>query len=41
VFVIDEGGAIVARGGVADLRDVEALVEAGRGITIVGDAADG
>jgi hypothetical protein len=40
-FVIDEGGAIVARGGVADMRDVEALVEAGRGITIVGDAADG
>lgn len=41
VFVIDEGGAIVARGGVADLRDVEALVGAGRGITIVGDVADG
>jgi hypothetical protein len=40
VFVIDEGGAIVARGGVADLHDVETLVGASRGITIVGDVAD-
>jgi hypothetical protein len=41
VFVIDEGGAVVARGGVTDLHDVEMLVGAGRGITIVGEATDG
>ena len=38
VFVVDDGGAVVAQGGALDLRDVEALVTAGSGITIVRDA---
>jgi hypothetical protein len=41
VFVVDEGGSIVAQGGAVDLPDVEALVGAGRGIQIVSGAADG
>ena len=40
VFVIDDGGAIVASGAAAELRDVEHLVAAGRDITIV-RGADG
>jgi hypothetical protein len=35
VFVIDEGGAIVAQGGAASLEDVEALVREGRGIQVL------
>ena len=38
VFVVDDGGAVVAQGGAVDLRDVEELVAAGRQITIVRDA---
>jgi hypothetical protein len=38
VFVVDDGGGVVARGGVVDLRDVERLVAAGRDITIVREA---
>ena len=38
VFVVDDGGAVVAQGGAVDLRDVEALVTAGDAITIVRDA---
>jgi hypothetical protein len=38
VFVVDDDGAVVAQGGAVDLRDVEELVTAGRGITIVRDA---
>lgn len=37
VFVVDDGGAVVAQGGAVDLRDVEELVAAGGQITIVGD----
>ena len=38
VFVVDDGGAVVAQGGAINLRDVEELVTAGGGITIVRDA---
>jgi hypothetical protein len=38
VFVVDDGGAVVAQGGAVDLHDVEELVTAGQGITIVRDA---
>ena len=38
VFVVDDSGAVVARGGVVDVRGVEELVAAGRDITIVRDA---
>jgi hypothetical protein len=38
VFVVDDGGAVVAQGGAVDLRDVEELVAAGRQITVVRDA---
>jgi hypothetical protein len=38
VFVVDDEGVVVAQGGVVDLHDVEVLVAAGRGITIVDDA---
>jgi thioredoxin-like negative regulator of GroEL len=38
VFVVDDGGAVVAQGGAVNLRDVEELVTAGGGITIVRDA---
>jgi hypothetical protein len=38
VFVVDDGGVVVAQGVVVDLHDVEVLVAAGRGITIVDDA---
>ena len=38
VFVVDDDGAVVARGGVVDLRGVEQLVAAGREITIVREA---
>jgi hypothetical protein len=40
VFVIDEGGAIVAQGGAASLEDVEALVREGRGIQVLPEADD-
>ena len=35
IFVIDEGGAIVAQGGAASLEDVEALVREGQGIQVL------
>jgi|1186.fasta_scaffold312591_2 hypothetical protein len=35
LFVIDEGGAIVAQGGAASFADVEALVREGRGIQVL------
>jgi hypothetical protein len=38
VFVVDDGGAVVASGGAIQLGDVEDLVAAGRDITIVRDA---
>jgi hypothetical protein len=41
LFVIDEGGAIVAQGGAATLADVEALVREGRGIQVLPEAGDG
>ena len=41
VFVIDEGGAIVAQGGAVTLQDVEALVRGAQGIRIVPGAAGG
>jgi len=40
LFVIDEGGAIVAQGGAATLADVEALVREGRGIQVLPEADD-
>jgi hypothetical protein len=40
LFVIDEGGAIVAQGGAATLADVEALVREGRGIQVLREADD-
>ena len=40
IFVIDEGGAIVAQGGAASLDDVEALVREGRGIQVLPGADD-
>jgi peroxiredoxin len=40
VFVIDEGGAIVAQGGAASLEDVEALVREGQGIQVLPGADD-
>jgi hypothetical protein len=41
VFVIDEGGAIVAQGGAATLADVEALLREGQGIQVLPEAGDG
>jgi len=41
LFVIDEGGAIVAQGGAATIADVEALVREGRGIQVLPEAGDG
>jgi hypothetical protein len=41
VFVVDEGGAIVAQGGAATLADVEALVREGQGIQVLPEAGDG
>lgn len=41
VFVIDQGGAIVAQGGAATLADVEALVREGRGIQVLPGSGDG
>jgi hypothetical protein len=41
LFVIDEGGAIVAQGGAATLADVEALVREGRGIQVLPEPGDG
>jgi hypothetical protein len=38
VFVVDEGGAIVAQGGATDLADVVSLVRQGEGLRIVGPA---
>jgi hypothetical protein len=38
VFVVDEGGVIVAQGGATDLRDVERMVAAADAITILGEA---
>ena len=40
LFVIDEGGAIVAQGGAATLADVEALVREGRGIHVLREGDD-
>jgi hypothetical protein len=40
LFVIDEGGAIVAQGGAATLADVEALVREGQGIQVLREAED-
>lgn len=40
IFVIDEGGAIVAQGGAASLEDVEALVREGTGIQVLPGADD-
>jgi hypothetical protein len=40
LFVIDEGGAIVARGGAATLADIEALVREARGIQVLPEAGD-
>ena len=40
LFVIDEGGAIVAQGGATTLADVEALVREGRGIQVLPEADD-
>jgi len=40
LFVIDEGGAIVAQGGAATLADVEALVREGRGIQVLPEVDD-
>ena len=40
LFVIDEGGAIVAQGGATTLADVEALVREGRGIQVLREAED-
>ena len=40
LFVIDEGGAIVAQGGAATLADVEALVREGSGIQVLPEAGD-
>ena len=40
LFVIDEGGAIVAQGGAATLADVETLVREGRGIQVLPEAED-
>jgi hypothetical protein len=41
LFVIDEGGAIVAQGGAATLADVEALVREARGIQVLPEVDDG
>jgi len=40
LFVIDEGGAIVAQGGAATLTDVEALVREGQGIQVLPEVED-
>ena len=40
LFVIDEGGAIVAQGGAATRADVEALVREGQGIQVLPEAED-
>ena len=41
LFVIDEGGAIVAQGGAATLADVEALVREAQGIQVLPETEDG
>jgi hypothetical protein len=41
LFVIDEGGAIVAQGGAATLADVESLVREARGIQVLPETDDG
>lgn len=41
VFVIDEGGAIVAQGGAATLADLEGLVRESRGIQVLPESGDG
>jgi hypothetical protein len=41
LFVIDEGGAILAQGGATTVADVEALVREGRGIQVLPEAGDG
>ncbi len=41
LFLIDEGGAVVAQGGATTLEDVEALVRGADGIRIVPGAAGG
>jgi hypothetical protein len=41
LFVIDEGGAIVAQGGAATLADVEALVREALGIQVLPETDDG
>jgi hypothetical protein len=41
LFVIDEGGAIVAQGGAATLADVEALVREAQGIQVLPETDDG
>jgi len=41
LFVIDEGGAIVAQGGAATLADVESLVREAQGIQVLPETDDG
>jgi hypothetical protein len=41
LFVIDEGGAIVAQGGAASIDDVEALVREAAGIQVLPGGSDG
>ena len=41
LFVIDEGGAIVAQGGAATIADVHAIVREGRGIQVLPETDDG
>jgi len=41
LFVIDEGGAIVAQGGAATLADVEAIVHEAQGIQVLPESDDG
>ncbi len=41
LFVIDEGGAIVAQGGAGTLSDVESLVREARGLQVLPETDDG
>lgn len=41
LFVIDEGGAVVAQGGAGTLSDVESLVREARGIQVLPETDDG
>jgi hypothetical protein len=41
LFVIDEGGAVVAQGGAATVADIETLVREGHGIQVLPEAGDG